>query len=955
VTEAASDPVRARPWRILAFAALALGLGVLVLLATLYGARRQIAREAVTGWLKSRGIASESSFSEVGPGRLVGRVRIGSPSAPDLTVDRVEVDYSLAGLITGGGVRVTAIRLVRPVLAARFQAGRFSAGALDPLIEEFRKQPPRARATSPRVEVDQGRLALATDYGLIRANVDALVDNAKLVRLDASSAPMRLATAGLQADLGTGALHVRTSGGRMTANLRAPIIQASLKGAVLRAGELTLDLSGDYPDLGRAQASAGQAAARLTAGEVRTASASAGPLRLDATSAWRWRRAGSDQIAGDLRLAGDLRQLAASDLRLATVAGSFAGGFSAGRATTVDLAGGAEARGGWGGLGPPAKGDSKEIAALKRGLRSFRASAQGVQFAVDASGPHMGLKGPARLLPDAGGAIRLTPAGAGWRLASDGGGLPRIVAAVRRFTVAEGVAVAVGDIRAALSIGPVQDGVYDASGALRIANGGAQFLASRCVDLKAARFDLGTNDAEKISGRFCPAGAPLLQVGRGGFSLDGRAEQVAAMVPFLQADVSDAAAQVRLTDTAGALSAKLSITEARVRAAAKSARFRPLIMRGEVTAARDLWTGDLAFRLPKGPEIAHAKLRHDGRAGEGQVQVGTGTLSFRPGGLQPTDLSPMAQSFGTAVDGQADFSGAFRWSPAAQTSGGELRLRGIDFKSPAGAVTDLAGAIRFTSLNPLIAPPGQVLKAAKVAAALPLTDVSVSFAVQEKAVVVARAEAGAGGGKLRIGDLAVPLEPDPPIRGALDVDGVQLHDLVEASPFGDRVDLDAKVSGRIPFALQGGTVHIAEGDLHAVAPGRLSIRRAALTSVTAQGSIKPPAGAAAPVANTDTFTDFAYQAMENLAFSKLDAQVNTLPNGRLSVLFHVVGYHDPPKHQEITLSWWDLIRRKFLGKQLPLPSGTGVNLTLDTTLNLDDLLKDYADFERLKGSGQVQR
>jgi len=48
------------------------------------------------------------------------------------------------------------------------------------------------------------------------------------------------------------------------------------------------------------------------------------------------------------------------------------------------------------------------------------------------------------------------------------------------------------------------------------------------------------------------------------------------------------------------------------------------------------------------------------------------------------------------------------------------------------------------------------------------------------------------------------------------------------------------------------------------------------------------------------------------------------------------------------------IRRRFLDKPLPLPSGTGVDLTLDTILNIDDLLGDYAGFQRLRGSPKVQ-
>ncbi|MDB5425199.1 MAG: hypothetical protein JWQ29_2615, partial [Phenylobacterium sp.] len=184
-------------------------------------------------------------------------------------------------------------------------------------------------------------------------------------------------------------------------------------------------------------------------------------------------------------------------------------------------------------------------------------------------------------------------------------------------------------------------------------------------------------------------------------------------------------------------------------------------------------------------------------------------------------------------------------------------------------------------------------------------------------------------------------------------EGMQLHDLVEASPFGDKVDLDAVVSGRIPFQSQDGKVRILGGDLHAIQPGRLSIDRTALDGVAASGTVQAPAVAAAVDPN-ETFTDFAYQAMENLAFTTLDAGVASRDDGRLGVLFHIVGKNDPPQHQEIKLSLSDLIGRKFLGRKLPLPSNTGVDLTLDTTLNLDDLLKDYADYQRLRSSPPVQ-
>ena len=39
---------------------------------------------------------------------------------------------------------------------------------------------------------------------------------------------------------------------------------------------------------------------------------------------------------------------------------------------------------------------------------------------------------------------------------------------------------------------------------------------------------------------------------------------------------------------------------------------------------------------------------------------------------------------------------------------------------------------------------------------------------------------------------------------------------------------------------------------------------------------------------------------------------------------------------------------------MPLPSNTGVNLTLDTTLNLDNLIESQGAVERQLGSASVQ-
>ena len=328
-------------------------------------------------------------------------------------------------------------------------------------------------------------------------------------------------------------------------------------------------------------------------------------------------------------------------------------------------------------------------------------------------------------------------------------------------------------------------------------------------------------------------------------------------------------------------------------------------------------------------------------------------LTFSEGGLQPADLSPLAEAVGAPAVGSAKFSGRFDWSPEGSASSGVVSIPGLDFRSPAGPVKGLRGQIAFSSLAPLKAAPGQELAVDEVQSMVVLSALTARFELADNLLKVEGGEASVGGGKVRVETLEVPLAPGAPTRGVLIVEGVQLRDIVEASPFGDKVDLDAKVSGRIPFEMAGSRIRISGGELHADQPGRLSIDRAALTGVAAGGVPADAAPPGAPDPN-ETFTDFAYQAMENLAFQTLDLTLASREDGRLGLLFHIVGRHDPPQKQEIRLTLMDLIQRRFLGRKLPLPSGTGVNLTLDTTLNLDDLVSDWMDFQKARSSGPVQ-
>jgi hypothetical protein len=93
--------------------------------------------------------------------------------------------------------------------------------------------------------------------------------------------------------------------------------------------------------------------------------------------------------------------------------------------------------------------------------------------------------------------------------------------------------------------------------------------------------------------------------------------------------------------------------------------------------------------------------------------------------------------------------------------------------------------------------------------------------------------------------------------------------------------------------------------------------------------------------------------MENLAFDELTAAMDSTDGGRLALRFHILGRHDPPVRQELRLGWLELIRRDFLNRtDLPLPSDTGIDLTLDVDLNINQLISDLLAVQRAReGNG----
>jgi hypothetical protein len=991
-----------------------IGLLLLVLTAALLTAlawmnRRAAAREVLVGWLDRRGIEAQVEVDRLEIDGFVGRVRIGDPADPDVTIQRVEVDYALVMPWGSGGMGVTPsrIRLVRPVMRATWRDGDLSFGSLDPLIEEFTGRPPRPEARGPIVIVETGRLRLDTEYGPVSLLADARLDDGKLMRLAARMPTASLRSGDIDVRGLGGTLDLTTTGDRVAVRLNLDAERAQTPEAEGRGLDLAVTGSLPYPDMqarrgdGRAQidlrlagdrlalgetvaddavltlgtegqamgwidtlAFDGEGTARLIAGRLTTPAATVTDADVTLTQGRATlARADGGRVAVSGPVRARLARVTSGDLALSGVTSRLSLVYGSTDATPLTLSGSVAAAGGaWPLFGAVARDDAPELAELKRALGAFTLSAPSVRLTSNSQGVRVALAQPARITPANGGVLTLSPVarpifearpgalggGALTLTATRGRGLPEAAFAVPDWRLTPGGFQARVDGRASLDFTPARGVAIRTAGLLASDDGRVTYVPSDCLGVTADRLDLDENDIVAISGRFCPTAAPLLVAQGGRWRLTGALRDVAAQAPFLALAFSEASGSLTATGSSAGLGLDARIDTATVTDATVPLRFNTLTAQGRAGLANDQWSG--AFDLARsGHALGRLTLAHDGATGRGGVAIDAPALTFAEGGLQPADLSPLAADVvQSPATGSASFIGRIDWSPdlpEGGSSSGRLIVPGLDFISPAGPVTGLTGTIDFTNLAPLTTAPGQTLRVAALETIAPFTDLDLTFALDKAAVTVDGGAIRAAGGVVRIEPFSVPLDRRP-FSGVIVLERVQLGELIAGSGFGDQVQLDAVVSGRLPFTFDPDAgVRITSGRLFAEQPGRLSIQREALTGLEAGGGGAVPPG---------TVEDLAYQAMENLAFDVLSADVNSLDEGRIGVLFRIVGRHDPPQRQEIRLSLAELISREFLNRPLPLPSDTGIDLTLDTTLNVNQLVSDLLEVNRARnGDGSL--
>jgi hypothetical protein len=755
------------------------------------------------------------------------------------------------------------------------------------------------------------------------------------------------------------------AGGRVSGILTRPQFDGRASGTIgterlgmagLRVGDgrvrlaettLTLDLSHDAP---RWQVTG---PARLSMARVDSEAFSGQSVVLATTRLDAGGRDGRFEVTGPWQATAGT--LISGDLVLGRISGELAVDLVSDGGLTVTGRAAAE-QGRWPLLGPASGDDLSELAAMKAALGDFRIEAPGLTYRSGAGGGRLDLTRPVAIRPRNGGQLMIRQADAPALVLRDGQapggevritstrgqGLPEADISVPRWALTPGGFVADFSGRTALDFGLGRGLTVTGTGRLENRNGIVTLGTSDCLAVTAERLELGENDVTNLKTGLCPAGAsPLVRIANGGWTVNGRLSDGSGDAPFLALGVTDLGGRLLAEGRPQGLSLDLDVNTARISDATRPVRFNPLQGRGAARMRGESWTG--AFTVSRGDfEVARLDLSHDGLTGAGGIDISTGDLTFAENGLQPSLLTPMgADILGEPVTGMARFDGRIDWTAEDGTSTGRVVVQDMGFSSPAGRVEGVNGTLDFTSLAPLTTAPDQSLTARSLEVAGGVSDLGVTFTLDKAALSVSGAELAVGDGRVTVEPFDIPLDPAVAWGGTILLNRLQLGDLVAGAGFGDKVQLDAVVSGRIPFVRSpDGQIRISAGTLEAVQPGRLSIQREALSGLEAGGG-----GEAIP---PNTVEDMAYQAMEYLAFDSLTARVDSLDGGRLGVLFRIMGRHDPPERQELRLGLLDVIRRDFLGQPLDLPSDTGIRLTLDTTFNLDQIVSDILALNRAR-------
>ncbi len=554
-------------------------------------------------------------------------------------------------------------------------------------------------------------------------------------------------------------------------------------------------------------------------------------------------------------------------------------------------------------------------------------------------------------------------------IALTGDGLPQVALGLDGLAIDNtGILSGGYTLAAQFDFDPLQGAKIDGHGRFNtLAGGGFNVTLADTASFTAASAQIG-DQLTGLSGTIVQTGKSFLVYTPQGWRATGAYRDLGLTAPNVIVRLNGGQGDFQAYSLGDGLGYKATLAGATLTdgVPADQTRFNPLLIDGAIEQDRKATTGRFFAATPstKGADgkplrIAAIDLDSDIATGAGSLSVKTLDLNFVPTGLQPVYLSPLvAAIFSKDVSGPASFDGGFNWTKTGASSGGVLKLDGLNFIGATGASQGLQGQVVFTSLSPLQSDPGQKISIANMNLGVPLTDLNLSVQFLGDHVAVESARVQSPGGPVVLEPTNVYFDGKTPLSGVVTFNGLDFGKIIAATDLATSMTFKGDLSGRIPFGVDQGHITVSAGAMNSDAPGQISIKRTAVTGVnSATGSVTtdaPPAtaaiasqnaeAAAAADPNFNPFQDLAFQAMEHVAYDQIDARLNSIDGGILNINFHIKGYYDPPQPQKAKISLLDYISGKWMQKPIKLPSKTPVELYLEIPVNLDEILNDLTAF-----------
>ena len=893
---------KGRHLKIFALAAAGVGLGC----ALIYLLRAPLATFLLREYLAGRGVRSHIVVDSVGFRSIVAHGSLGR--AREVAFARVVAKFDPRRWLP----EVYELDVVRPVVHMTVGPKGISLGSLQPLLAA---PPARSAATtalpsfvSPHLAIDisHAQIFAATPAGPVEIDGNASLVAGRPQRIDAVIRPTHLRMGMLSADIAGGTLNsIAVASGLQTAlSLSGDAAVPHASGPLhVEGARLLLDI----PALHLESAQASAASAILTIeGKAYRESVPPTPWHLGA----HFSNVSAGVAQGRFQSTGSVA---------VTATGSLSRADAQALITAIPLLGGDRRA-------------ARAFVAAARDLAlnvhlSWQMTHHAVAFTLDAPAQVSGT-GPItlRLAPGPAG-VRLTSSGAsgGIEVAMSGRDVPNAAFSIPQFSwhrTNNTFGGALG-VTARFDYGALHGIAIDAQGNARLENSVFRVDLARCAAVRIASMtSRGKRTALDAAATLCAEnGGPLFIATRTGWTFRGKANDARASLGSSGLRLSGGG-EATFDGSSEGLGNGVIDVAATVSDHAKKPRLAPLLLAGHIRLARTQARGRFAVTVHR-QRIGTVTFLQHMTTGAGHAAIDFANIAFNPQGLQPVNLSPLLAPIAQAK-GDAGFTGYVRWTAKRISSGGRLDIPDLRFSSPLGKAERLRTHMVFTSLLPPATASGQQIAISRVDWMVPLTNIETLSSLAASQLRIDAASTDLAGGTISLSPLVIDLKTGKAISGTLHLSHVGLGELLAASNLGGQVHLAGQMSGAIPFSFGHSGLHFANGHIEADGPGRLAI------DPSLWGSGKRNAA-----------EKFAYRALQNLAYDTLSATVESEPNGRLRVVFHIKGYSDAPGEGEAEISLFDLLRGTAFQKNIPLPRGTPIDLTLDTSLNFDELLRGY--------------